>query len=301
MVRAVTVPVKRLVAAVAVAFTVAVVGVGAHPGVVSAQGDPAEILVVHALPGVAADVYLDGVLLAHEALAGAVVGPLQAEVGSREVTVFAAVDSPPAAADERADAALVAGRPDTRPGELVSVVVHLDAGGAPTVSTFLDDRTPTAPGQGRVSLRHVAAAPPLDVVVNGASVPGLTGVDNGEAATIDLAAGRYPTAVAAAGTTEVLADAPIVARDGIRTVVYAIGSVDDGTFELLVDERADDAVVTPPAEVAAGDSGLRVTGPSPAETAGGPGAALLVTALVGSGIAVLVGARRFGRRRGSLT
>jgi hypothetical protein len=275
---------------------------GAQPRVASAQGEPAEILVVHALPGVTADVYLDGVLLAHEAVAGAVVGPLPAEVGGREVTVFAAVVSPPAAADEREDAPLVAGRPDARPGELVSVVVHLGTDGAPTVSSFVDDRTPTAPGQGRVSLRHVAAAAPLDVVVNGASVPGLTGVDNGEEATIDLAAGRYPTAVAAAGTTEVLADAPIVVSDGTRTIVYAVGSVDAGTFELLVDERADDAIVTPPAEVAAGDSGLRATGPSADETVGGPGAGLFVTAaLVGGGIAALVGGRRFGRRRGALT
>jgi hypothetical protein len=251
----------------------------------AAGAEPGRLFVVHALPGVAADVYLDGRLAVAGSTAGDVVGPVEVTATAR-VEVFAAVDDPPTTSDRRSDVAVAGGEVGIAGGQVVSVAAHLDPEGRATLTPFVDDVTPTPPGQGRVTLRHVARVPALDVVVDGATVPGLTAIGPGGQTSIELEVGDYPTAVALAGTVEPLADAPLSVRAGTHDVVYAMGSVDDATFALFVHPVAED-LDTPPEAVHAGDSGLARAEPGP-----GPGVWVAGLAVVAAGVTVAGAVRR---------
>ena len=79
-------------------------------------------------------------------------------------------------------------------------------------------------------MRHDAAAPAVDIVVDNTTtlVPGLSNPDQAKA---DVPAGSYLVDVRAAGTsTAVLDDAPVTLDPGTNTIIYAIGSLSDGTF-----------------------------------------------------------------------
>ena len=98
------------------------------------------------------------------------------------------------------------------------------------MTVFANDQSPLAPGTARVTVRHTAAAPAVDIVVDNSAtlVPGLT---NPRQAKADVPAGDYLVDVRAAGTTTaVLDDAPLTLDPGTNTIVYAIGSLSGGSF-----------------------------------------------------------------------
>ena len=49
-----------------------------------------------------------------------------------------------------------------------TVVAHLDASGTPTLTPFENDTSEVADGNGRLTVRHTAAAPAVDVVLGDA-------------------------------------------------------------------------------------------------------------------------------------
>ena len=51
-----------------------------------------------------------------------------------------------------------------------TAVAHLTEGGDPTATLFTNDTAPLAAGQGRLTVRHVAAAPAVDVLAGGSPV-----------------------------------------------------------------------------------------------------------------------------------
>ena len=55
-------------------------------------------------------------------------------------------------------------------GANASLVANLDATGTPVLNTFVNDTAAAAPGEGRVVVRHTAAAPAVDVLANGTPV-----------------------------------------------------------------------------------------------------------------------------------
>jgi hypothetical protein len=115
----------------------------------------------------------------------------------------------------------------------VSAIAHLGADGTPTITPFVNDTAPAAAGSGRVVVRHTAAAPAVDVLVGG--TPALTNLTNPNEQSAELPVGTVSATVAATGTTEPVigpADVPVVA--GQATIVYAIGSLEDSTLDVLV-------------------------------------------------------------------
>ena len=114
-----------------------------------------------------------------------------------------------------------------------SIVAHLKEDGSPTVSVFANKVTPIAAGQGRLTARHTAAAPAVDVRAGGSVVfPNLT---NPNEATVDLAAGVVSADVVLAGTSTVaIGPADVDVQAGTSTIVYAVGSASDGNLHLLV-------------------------------------------------------------------
>ena len=119
-----------------------------------------------------------------------------------------------------------------------SLVAHLDADGAPTASKFKLNDKEVRESFGRLTVIHTAVAPAVDITVSRPSQEdrgtAFERINNGGARTVTLADGSwlariYPSLAlkSVAGPAE----API--QDGKVTVVYAVGSLANGTFGLL--------------------------------------------------------------------
>lgn len=99
----------------------------------------------------------------------------------------------------------------------MSIVAHLDGSGGPTASVFDNDTSEPAVGSGRLTVRHLAAAPAVDVSAGGAVAFG--DVANGHSAASDLPAATYEASLDAAGTaTQAFPDAGgAFCTDDVRT------------------------------------------------------------------------------------
>ena len=208
-----------------------------------------KVYVVHGIPGATVDVYVNGALTLEDFTPKTVAGPLDLPAGNYAIKVFAA-NADPATATPVIDvpSAAVPG------GANISLVAHLDAAGTPKLGVFVNDVTTIPAGQGKVTVRHTAKVPAVDIVLNGAPVSGLTNLANGGEGTVTLPVGTYATGIAAAGTTAVLVPAPATVTEGTLTIVYAIGALDANTVDLVVQTIG--GLHTAPARVDSGNSGL---------------------------------------------
>lgn len=272
--------VLRLLAVIALlAFSAAPAG---------AQDEASDVHVVHGIPGVDVDVYVDGALTLEGFTPRTIAGPLELAEGTYDIEIFAATDEPAAAAADRTDDAVISASPAVPAGENVSVVAHLGEDGTPTLSAFVNDVTPAGAGNGRLTIRHAAAAPTVDIVAGAAAVPPFINLSNGDESKADLPAADYPTGIAATGTTEALVDAPVTVVEGENLVVYAIGDLEGGTFELLVQNFT--GLHSAPTAVNSGNAGLR------AEVDGASGAGWLLIAGL-AGVAAVSSGASLARRR----
>jgi hypothetical protein len=257
----------------------AVTAVAAQPA--SAQAGTGTVTVVHGVPGLAVDVYVDGEPTLTGFAPETVTDPLELPAGSYDIEIRAAgepADSEPA----------ISGSAEVAAGANASVVAHLDAQGAPRLSVFANDTTPTAAGNGRLVVRHTAAAPAVDVLAGGDAL--FQGLTNPNEATADVPASTYSASVAAAGTTDpVIGPADVPVAEGQATIVYAIGSLEDANLGVVVQTIG--GLHSAPAAVPSGSGGLAAD-----SGAGAPTWALVAAAagLAGVGITApaLVAARR---------
>jgi len=239
----------------------------------SAQAAGAEVRVLHGIPGVPVDVYVNGERALDDFAPGTTTDNLALAAGSYEVAVFGA------------DAADDSGTPVIGPVTLqvpatgnVSVIAHLTADGQPTITPFVNDTSAAPAGQGRVVVRHTAAAPTVDVLVGGTAA--LVGITNPGEKSAELPVGTISATVAATGTTAPVigpADVPVVAMQS--TIVYAIGSLTDDTLGVLVQTVRLSGSGEMPAGVPAGTGGL-------IDERGVPTAVMLMTGL---GVAIAAG------------
>jgi hypothetical protein len=230
-------------------LAIAAIGMAAaFTGTASAQTSPGTgtVTVIHGVPDLTVDVYVDG----KPALTGfapkTVTDPIELPAGEHQIAIRpagAAADSDPA----------IAGSASLPAGANASIVAHLDATGAPTLTVFVNDTSPTAAGNGRLVVRHTAAAPAVDVLSGGAAL--FKGLANPNEAKADVPAGTYSAAVAAAGTTAPVigpADIPVV--EGQSTIVYAIGSLEKANLGVVVQTIG--GLHSAPAAVPSGTGGL---------------------------------------------
>jgi hypothetical protein len=288
--------------AVAAAAVIATIGFG---GAAGAQAETGTVTVIHGVPGVDVDVYVNGDLTLEDFKPETVNEPLELPAGDYDV------DIRPAGADPASDP-IITGSATLPGGANATLIAHLTEGGDPTLGVFVNDTAETAAGEGRLVVRHTAAAPAVDVLAGGTAV--ISDLSNPDEASLDLPAGTVSASVAAAGTTDPVigpADVPVVA--GQVTIVYAIGSLEDESLGVLVqtltvgEEAAAGATTTaPPATgstdttdvpvpsgVPSGTSGLAADGGSTFPT--GAAAALAMVALAGiaaSGRGLVLARRR---------
>ncbi|NND74920.1 MAG: DUF4397 domain-containing protein [Ilumatobacter sp.] len=162
-----------------------------------------------------------------------------------------------------------------------TVIAHLSADGTPSLGVFENDVSSIAAGEGRLTVRHTAAAPAVDVLADGNVA--FAGVTNPQEGVVDLPVGTINASVAPAGTTDpVIGPADLSIADGQNLIVYAVGSLSDDSLTVLTETI--DGLGTAPTRVN--------TGNTPIDGEGGvPYLAILLIAmlaLAGTGAVVRV-------------
>lgn len=268
----------------------AMVGVAAAAGLLplalatpSHAAENATVSVLHGVPGLTVDVYANGEELIADFEPGTLTDPLELPAGSYDLTVFPAGEGPDG------DPAIEANDVEVPAGANATVVAHLDADGEPMLSLFANDASSVPAGKARLTVRHVAAAPAVDVRAD--EQPVFEGVENPDEVSAEVPAGSVSADVVLAGTSDVaIGPADLDLAEGTNTIVYAWGSADDANLELAT--QTIDGLHSAPKSVPAGSAGLA------GDADGMPMWLLLVTgaALVGAAGAasrlVQVGARR---------
>lgn len=192
----------------------------------AAQVGQVQCRYVHGVPGLVADMYTNGELQVDDFQPGSISQVFNPEPGALSLDVKP-FEGP-------GDAAPLLSFPvELAAGSNVSIAVHLNEAGEPIATRFTNSTADLAAGQGRLTVRHAAAAPAVDLLVDGSAQ--LTNVANGAEASSSIAADTFEISVALAGTTEpVLGPVQVQVAAGSQTAVYPVGSAEDGTLDLLV-------------------------------------------------------------------
>jgi hypothetical protein len=202
----------------------AISGMIALPGSAGAASSTADVYVINGIAGSAADIVMDGNVVAPGAAAKAVVGPLRLAPGSHVVTLREGTKT------------LVSARFTVKAGTSTDVVAHRTADSArePVVTVFGNDLTGIAPGKTRVVVSHVAVAPPADIRVDG--TPLFRNVANGESLTLELPAKTCTFDIVPTATSgpNILAPVQLELKAGTLTRLFAIGDATAGSTDAVV-------------------------------------------------------------------
>ncbi len=219
-------------------FTLAgllVLALAAAPAAQAAE-EKANVTVVHAFPGLTVDVYVNGDLAIPGFVPETITPPLAFDPGTYDIVIV------PEGGDPATPA--ISGSATVAAGDDVSLVAHLAADGTPTLSAFANNLALGDRGEGRLMVRHVAAAPAVDVRLKRRiwrfrfDAGSFDNVSNGNGGMTDVHAGRYEASIfPAGGNNSVAGPAPIRVRKDRATIVYAIGDLAGGTFALISNER----------------------------------------------------------------
>jgi len=187
----------------------------------------ATVSVLHAVPGATVDVYVDGKALLTNFKPGTLTDPVKLPEGTYDLKVTAAGAGASGAAIMQANDVKVPG------GANITVVAHLDAAGKPGLTPYVNDVSKLGAGKARLTVRHTAAAPAVDVRAGGQPV--FKGLTNPKEAKADLPAGTVKADVTLAGTsTVVIGPADLSLKEGTNTIVYAWGSASAKNLKLAV-------------------------------------------------------------------
>lgn len=247
-------------------------GLGVAPGY--AASDEAQLSVFHGVPDLPVDVYVNGKLTLDDFKPGDMAGPLKLASGTYTVAITAA--------DAKDDSSPAIGPVDLKlsSGKNYTAAAHLSPDGKPTATLFTNDTSKVAAGEGRLVVRHVAAAPAVDVLAGGKAV--VENLANPKEQMLDLPAGTVSASVAATGTTKpVIGPAEVMVKEGTSTIVYAWGSLDDENLALATQSIAD--LGSAPGGVPTGTAEVKDAGGSQG-------------ILVGLGVLLLAGFALFGRK-----
>src|SRR3954452_819395 len=171
------------------------------------------VYVLQGMPGVTADVLVDGATVARGVAAATVVGPLRVPAGRHTVALTSEAT------------------------QLVSCCVTVERGASldvlgywaaetptmPRITVLPNDLSPVAAGKARVVVTHGIAGPPADIRVNGKVL--FRSVANGESLTVVVPAGTYRVAaVATLSGQTLLPEASLPVRAATLTRAVAIGA-----------------------------------------------------------------------------
>ena len=238
----------RLVAALVLAMA----GLFAAAGPAHAA-DKATVSVLHGVPGATVDVYANGAELLKDFTPGTLTDPMMIDAGTYDLKVVKAGDG-------KDGTAIVEAKGVTVPANAnITVVAHLSADGKPMLTPFVNDTAASAKGA-RLTVRHVAAAPAVDVRADKSVV--FSDLVNPKEAKADLAPMTVSADVVLQGTSTVaIGPADLSIKSGMNTIVYAWGSAADKNLKLAVQTVALQGAPMP-ATGDRGDSAAASTGSS---------------------------------------
>lgn len=210
---------RRLIAVFAAALMALAIAV---PAMAQAS---ASITLIHGIPDTDVDVFVDGSEVFGDfsfgdtqdlsALAGETLTGLEVRLAGTDTVAIGPVDL-------------------TLPSSgNFTAIAHLDASGTPILTVFENDTSTIAAGNGRLTVRHTAAAPAVDVKADGSVAFSNLSNPNEDAA--DLPAATYSVEVVPTGADDpvVIGPADIAVSEGDSLIVYAVGSLEDATLTVL--------------------------------------------------------------------
>jgi len=195
-----------------------------------AQEGSGNISVIHGVPGLTVDVFVNGELTIPDFEPGDVAGPLELPAGDYDLAVS------PAGAG--LDAAVLTGAATVTDGLNASIVANLDADGNPALNIFVNDTSTVAAGEARLIVRHTAAAPAVDILLADGT-PLFEGVENPQEGQVDVPAGSYDVEIAPAGAgvdASVFSAPGVELAEGTARIVYATGDLAGGSFGLVIQD-----------------------------------------------------------------
>jgi hypothetical protein len=202
--------------------------------------ETASVFIVHGIPGadvspalppsLPVDISVNGACAVTDFTFGTILGPLSLAEGAYEIKIFVA--------DPAADCA---GSPVITSSvkledESYSIVAHLTEAGGLTASLFENDLDDANKRRAYVAVHHTAKAPAVDVTLarNGNKALVIKNLVNGEQEDGKVRSGSYNIAIAPAGSkTPVFTAGPVALAPNKAYLVFAVGSLDKGTFTLL--------------------------------------------------------------------
>jgi hypothetical protein len=268
----------------------AALSIALFAGPSAAQGNDARIHLIHGIPGVDVDVEVGG-----EVVVGGFSFKDTQDLSDFAGQTLADVKVKVAGTD---DVAIDVGDLALPASGNITAIAHLDADGTPTVSVFNNDVSEVAAGEGRLTVRHTAAAPAVDILAGGEVA--FANVTNGAEGKADLPAGTVSASVVPTGATEpvVIGPADLPVAEGSSLIVYAVGSLDDDNLDVIT-ETIDGLDGTPTA-VHTGNSPVESSSSSAPLVALAAGsllaAGVVATSLVTGRRAAVVGAVSSERR-----
>lgn len=231
--------------------TLLVTGLLAISGVAAAQTSGGKVTVIHGIPGLTVDVYVNDALTLEDFQPGDVAGPLDLPAGDYDLAITAA--------DDDIANAVLTGQATVTDGLNASIIAHLQEDGTPTIGIFVNDTSTIEAGNSRLIVRHTAAAPTVDILLaDGTEL--FTGVANPAEGKVDVPAGTYDVEIAPAGAGvdgSVFSAPGVGLPEGTAVIVYATGDLGAGTFGLVVQTIA--GLGAAPAAVPTGSGDLATT------------------------------------------
>lgn len=219
----------------------------------TADGHLAMVSVGHGIPGedgLPVDVNIEGADCIPDFTFGNFVGPLGLEPGTTYTVSVSLADDLTECGENPAVIGPVGLVFDG--GKNYTVFAHLAEDGTPTATVFENDVSDVVAGHTRVTVRHTAAAPAVDLFLNrgwvrGRSIGEFYGIVNPEQiGPVDLRPGAYAATIVVSGTDTIVLqipatedDRPLVTHPHRSHIVYAVGTPDlaepeNSTFQLLI-------------------------------------------------------------------
>lgn len=162
-------------------------------------------------------------------------GPVKLAAGTYNFKISLANSAKPCT-----NAAVIEANVPFAAGENATVVAHLTEAGAPTASKFVNDVSRIKPLMTRLTVRHTAAAPTVDIGVDvklgdltfSTKVPGLSNPN--QAGPVNIPAMKYKVSLYPAGSdTVVFGPVDLKLAPHTAYFVYAVGSLSNNSFTLI--------------------------------------------------------------------
>ncbi|RST14636.1 DUF4397 domain-containing protein [Streptomyces sp. WAC05374] len=235
--------------ALVLGVTVPAVAASSTSAAAADSTETAMVSVFHGVPGLTVDVYANGDELLGDFKPGTVTAPQALDAGTYNIQIFPAGQGPdgtPAIAKEIKVPA----------GTNATIAAHLSADGKPQLTAFVNDVAKVDADKSRLTVRHVAAAPAVDVRAGGQPV--FKNLQNPKEATAVVDAGSVKADVVLAGTqTVAIGPADLTLKEGTSNVVYAWGSATDKNLALATQTFS--AMKSDPSAMGVGGGGATAT------------------------------------------